>query len=76
MSNIVLCITSFHYRPGARFTKQTYNNFYPKFLIKQSDNLFLEKKTLQKYDLQESYNNFKIHVKPIVSFCESGPTDL
>jgi len=31
----------------------------------------LEKKTLKKYDLQESYNNFKI--KFIVSFCESGP---
>jgi len=26
--------------PGARFTKQTYNNFYPKFLVKQSYNLF------------------------------------
>jgi len=26
---------------------------------------------LKKYDLQESYNNFKI--KFIVSFCESGP---
>jgi len=21
-------------RPGARFTKKTYNNFYPKFLVK------------------------------------------
>jgi len=30
-----------------------------------------EKNTLKKYDLQESYNNFKI--KFIVSFCESGP---
>jgi len=31
----------------------------------------LEKNKLKKYDLQESYNNFKI--KFIVSFCESGP---
>jgi len=29
---------------------------------------------LKKYDLQESYNNFKI--KFIVSFCESGPRSL
>jgi len=28
------------YKPGARFTKQTYNNFYPKFLVKQSYNVF------------------------------------
>jgi len=47
-------------RPGTRFTKQTYNNFYPKFLVKQS---ILEKNTLKKYDLQESYNNFKIKLK-------------
>jgi len=26
--------------PGARFTKQTYNNFYPEFLVKQSYNIF------------------------------------
>jgi len=26
--------------PGAQFTKQTYNNFYPKFLVKQSYNVF------------------------------------
>jgi len=25
---------------GARFTKQTYNNLYPKFLVKQSYNVF------------------------------------
>jgi len=29
-----------NYSPGARFTKQTYNNFYPKFLVKQSYNVF------------------------------------
>jgi len=34
---------SFTYCPGARFTKQTYNNFYPKSLVKQSYNLFLKK---------------------------------
>jgi len=33
--------------------------------------MYFEKNTLKKYDLQESYNNFKI--KFIVSFCESGP---
>jgi len=32
---------------------------------------FRRKKTLEKYDLQESYNNFKI--KFIVFLCESGP---
>jgi len=45
--------------------KQTYNNFCPKFQC------ILEKNTLKKYDLQESYNNFKIKLK--ISFCESGP---
>jgi len=30
----------------------------------------LEKNTLKKYDLQESYNNFKIKLK--ISLCESG----
>jgi len=30
----------------------------------------LERNTLQKYDLQESYNNFKIKLK--IYFCESG----
>jgi len=33
--------------------------------------MYFSKNTLKKYDLQESYNNFKI--KCIVSFCESGP---
>jgi len=28
------------WRPGAWFTKQTYNNFYPKFLVKQRYNVF------------------------------------
>jgi len=28
---------------GARFTKQTYNNFYPKFIVKQSYNVFYKK---------------------------------
>jgi len=55
---------------GPRFTKQTYNNFYPKFLVKQSYNVFFLN-TLKKYDLQESYNNFKIKLKIFV--CESGP---
>jgi len=47
-------------RLGARFMKQTYNNCYPKFLVKQSYNVFYKKNTLKKYDLQESYKNFKI----------------
>jgi len=49
--------------PGARFTNQTCNNVYPKFLVKQSYNVFYKKNTLKKYDLQESYNNFKIKLK-------------
>jgi len=38
-----------------------------KFLVKKVT-MFLEKSTLKKYDLQESYNNFKIKLK--ISFCE------
>jgi len=34
----------------------------------------LEKNTLKKYDLQESYYNFKIKVK--IYFCELGPWSL
>jgi len=60
--------------PGARFTKQTYKNFYPKFLVKQSYNVLWKKNTLKEYDLQESYNNFKINLK--IFFCESGPRFL
>jgi len=37
-------------KPGARFTKQTYNNFYPKFLVKQSYNNF-RKKCIEKIRL-------------------------
>jgi len=59
--------------PGARFTKQTDNNFYPKFLFTQSYNVFL-KNTCKKYNLQESNNNFKIKLK--ISYCESGPCTL
>jgi len=56
--------------------KQTYNNLYPKFLVKQSYNIFLKKNTLKKFDLQESYNNFNIKLK--IYFCESkdGPRSL
>jgi len=40
--NLVKDLTRFHkgsvidnyYKPGARFTKKTYNNFYLKFLVK------------------------------------------
>jgi len=40
-------------------------------LVKQSYKfLILEENTLKKYDLQESYNNFKIKLK--ISLCESG----
>jgi len=33
--------------------------------------MYFRKKYIEKYDLQESYNNFKIKLK--ISFCESGP---
>jgi len=33
--------------------------------------MYFRKNALKKYDLQESYNNFKIKLK--ISFCESGP---
>jgi len=33
--------------------------------------MYFLKNTLKKYDLQESYNNFKIKLK--ILFCESGP---
>jgi len=56
---------------GPEFTKQTYNNFYPKFFVKQSYNVFLEKNTLKKYDLQESYNNFNKRLKK--SFVNRAP---
>jgi len=36
--------------------------------------MYFRKKQIEKYDLQESYNNFKI--KLIVSFCESGHSSL
>jgi len=35
--------------------------------------MYFRKKYIEKKDLQESYNNFKIKCRPIVSFCESGP---
>jgi len=37
MTSIIVTVIN---DPGARFTKQTYNHFYPKFLVEQSYNVF------------------------------------
>jgi len=47
--------------PGARFTKQTYNNFYPEFLVK-----------IRLHEQQESYNNCNIKLK--ISFVNQAPS--
>jgi len=44
-------------KQGPDSRSKTNNHFYPKFLLKQSYNVFYKKNTLKKYDLQESYNN-------------------
>jgi len=36
--------------------------------------MHFRKKYIEKYDLQESYNNFKIKLK--IFLCESGPRSL